>query len=94
MDIDLNFVADVTPEALGARRPVFEQRITRACQLAGSRVLHSPSEHAGGKFRLRFSSRFGGEQNLELDISYVARVPLFGLVERRSALEHSAAGPS
>ena len=60
--------------------------MTRACQLAGCRVAHSPSEHAGGKFRLRFRSLLGGEQNLELDISFVARVPLSGLIERAALL--------
>jgi len=27
-------------------------------------VLHSPGQHAGGKYRLRFGSRLGGEQTL------------------------------
>ncbi|MFQ5720552.1 MAG: nucleotidyl transferase AbiEii/AbiGii toxin family protein, partial [Acidobacteriota bacterium] len=34
----------------------------------------------GGKFRLRFASAVGGSQNLEVDVSYVARVPVLGTV--------------
>lgn len=86
VDIDLNFVGAVSARELAEQRPEFEQRVTRACRLAGCRVAHSPSEHAGGKFRLRFTSVLGGEQNLELDVSFVARVPLGGLVERNAVL--------
>ena len=93
VDIDLNFTGDVERDGLAVRRLVFEQHVTRACRLVGCRVVRSPSKHAGGKFRMRFSSVFGGEQNLELDISYVARVPLFGLVERRPVLEGMGESP-
>lgn len=86
VDIDLNFVGDLTACELAEQRPDFEKRMTRACQLAGCRVRHSPSEHAGGKFRLRFTSMLGGEQNLELDVSFVARVPLGELTERAAVL--------
>jgi len=86
VDIDLNFVGELSARELAEQRPEFEQRVARACRLAGCRVAHSPSEHAGGKFRLRFTSLLGGEQNLELDISFVARVPLGELVERAAVL--------
>lgn len=86
VDIDINFVAAVSPGELAERRPIFEQRVMLACQLAGCRALRSPGQHAGGKYRLRFASLFGGEQNLELDISYVARVPLFDLIQRKAVL--------
>lgn len=86
VDIDINFVGEVSASELAEQRPLFERRVTRACQLAGCRVVHSPNQHAGGKFRLRFASLLAGEQNLELDISFVARVPLGGLVERSATL--------
>ncbi len=86
VDIDLNFVGDISASELTHQRPEFEQRVARARKLAGCRIAHSPSQHAGGKFRLRFASLLGGEQNLELDISFVARVPLGDLVEREAVL--------
>ena len=86
VDIDLNFIGEVGRSELQLQRPGFERGVTRACQLAGCRVLHSPGEHAGGKYRLRFPSVLGGEQNLEVDVSYVARVPLFGLQQRHCVL--------
>ena len=62
VDIDINFVGTVTATELAEQRPLFTRRVTRACQLAGCRVVHSPSQHAGGKFRLRFTSLLAGEQ--------------------------------
>lgn len=62
--------------------PDFERGLTACCEREGCSVRRTPSEHAGGKFRLRFASVLGGSQNLEVDVSYVARVPLLG-VERR-----------
>ncbi len=86
VDIDINFLGEMSATKLAEQRPLFERRVMRACQLAGCRVVHSPSEHAGGKFRLRFTSLLAGEQNLELDVSYVARVPIHGLIERLAVL--------
>ncbi len=86
VDIDINFLGEMSASALAAQRPQFERRLTRACLLAGCRVVHSPGQHAGGKFRMRFSSLLSGEQNLELDVSFVARVPLGDLIERGATL--------
>jgi hypothetical protein len=48
--------------------------------------MRVPFGHAGGKFRLRFTSLFGGEQNLELDLNLVSRIPLYRLTERQSVV--------
>lgn len=86
VDIDLNFVGLISPRELRARRADIDQRIVRACQLAGCRVMRVPFGHAGGKFRLRFASLFGGEQNLELDLNLVSRIPFYRLTERQSVV--------
>lgn len=82
VDIDLNFVGAEDVEGMRRARPDFERGLTACCEREGCSVRRTPSEHAGGKFRLRFASVLGGSQNLEVDVSYVARVPLLG-VERR-----------
>lgn len=76
VDIDLNFVGAVEREGMIAARPGFEAALVAACEREGCTVKRAPGEHAGGKFRLRFTSVLGGSQNLEVDVSYVARVPL------------------
>lgn len=78
VDIDLNYVAAPGRESMLAARPGFEAALTAVCEREGCTVKRAPDEHAGGKFRLRNPSVFGGFQNLEVDVSYVARVPLLG----------------
>jgi len=78
VDIDLNFVGAADREGMLAARPEFEAALVAVCEREGCTVKRTPNEHAGGKFRLRFVSVLGGSQNLEVDVSYVARVPLLG----------------
>jgi len=78
VDIDLNFVGAVDREGMLAARPEFEAALAAVCEREGCAVKRTPDEYAGGKFRLRFASVLGGSQNLEVDVSYVARVPLLG----------------
>lgn len=74
VDIDLNFIGAADLEEMKEKRPRFEQALVSICAREGCSVRRAPSEHAGGKFRLRFASLLGGTQNLEVDVSYVARV--------------------
>jgi predicted nucleotidyltransferase component of viral defense system len=76
VDIDVNYVGAIDREAMLSGRPDFEAALAAVCEREGCTVKRSPNDHAGGKFRLRFVSALGGSQNLEVDISYVARVPL------------------
>ena len=78
VDIDLNYVGAVDRADMIAERPGFEAALVSICEREGCTVKRMPDEHAGGKFRLRFASVVGGSQNLEVDVSYVARVPLLG----------------
>ncbi len=78
VDIDLNYVGFSDVEAMREARPVFERALTSCCEREGCTVRRAPTEHAGGKYRLRYTSVFGGAQNLEVDINYVSRIPLWG----------------
>lgn len=80
VDIDVNYVGSGYVEGMRRARPEFERALTACCEREGCAVRRAPSEHAGGKFRLRYPSVLGGSQNLEVDVSYVARVPLWGTV--------------
>lgn len=85
VDIDINYVGEVDVDRMREARPEFERALVSACEREGLTVKRTPTEHAGGKFRLRYSSVIGGMQNIEIDVSYVARVPLLG-TERRKTL--------
>ncbi len=86
VDIDVNYIGHAGADAMRAARPSFERVLTGCCEREGCSVLREPHEHAGGKFRLRFPSAFTASSNLEVDVSYVARVPLLGVESRRLAL--------
>jgi predicted nucleotidyltransferase component of viral defense system len=85
VDIDLNYIGAVDVDEMREARPEFERALESVCEREGLTVKRVPTEHAGGKFRLRFASVLGGPQSLEVDVSYVARVPLLG-TERRTTL--------
>jgi hypothetical protein len=91
MDIDLNYVGAASRERMLAARPDFEAALVAVCEREGCTVKRTPDDHAGGKFRLRFVSVLGGSQNLEVDVSYVARVPL--LATMRLATRFPSDGP-
>jgi len=84
IDIDVNYIGRPDVEGMRLARPPFEQALSSCCAREGCDVRRAPSEHAGGKFRLRFPSVFGGGQNLEVDVSYVARIPLWGVIRSRT----------
>ena len=78
VDIDVNYIGSADVDGMRRARPDFERALGACCEREGCTVRRVPSEHAGGKFRLRYPSVLGGSQNLEVDVSYVARVPLWG----------------
>jgi hypothetical protein len=90
VDVDIDFVGVEDVRALPRARESFERALVSCCERAGCAVKRAPTEHAGGKFRLRFASVLGGTQNLEVDVSYVARLPL--LPGERRALSASVLG--
>ncbi len=90
VDVDINFVGVEDVRALPKARESFERALVSCCERAGCAVRRAPTEHAGGKFRLRFASVLGGTQNLEVDVSYVARLPL--LPGERRAMSSSILG--
>ncbi len=83
VDIDINYVGTEDVEAMRLARPAYERALASCCAREGCDVRRDPSEHAGGKFRLRYPSVLGGSQNLGVDVSYVARVPLWGSARSR-----------
>jgi hypothetical protein len=60
-----------------ADRPLVEGAIQAVCSREGFAVTRVPYEHAGGKWRLRYESAYGQGANLELDLNYMFRVPLW-----------------
>ena len=77
VDIDLNYIGAADRETMMDERPKVEQAIEAVCAREGLQALRIPSDHAGGKWRLRYESALGEGGNLELDLNFMFRVPLW-----------------
>lgn len=83
VDIDINYVGHGDLDAMQAARPAFEAALAACCEREDCVVRRSPTEHAGGKFRLRYTAAAGGTGSLEIDVNFLLRRPLLAL-ERRA----------
>lgn len=80
VDIDLNYVANADRDIMLKDRPVLEKEFKKLIESRGISVEHAPTdEHAGGKWRLRAPSAFGGNFTLEIDLNYIMRIPVLGI---------------
>jgi len=77
VDIDLNYVGNVDRGSMIEERPKIEQSVQAVFSREGFTVRRTPEEYAGGKWSLRYQSAFGHTGNLEVDINFMFRVPLW-----------------
>jgi len=77
VDIDLNYIGGIDRETMLEERPKVEQAVAAVCGRADLSVRRAPTEHAGGKWRLRYVDVNGRQGNLELDLNFLMRVPLW-----------------
>lgn len=84
VDIDLNYVGAVDRETMLAERPRVEQALTQVFGRAGLTVKRSPTEHAGGKWRLAYSTALGRPGAIEVDVNFMLRTPLWPVGPRDS----------
>jgi len=79
VDIDLNYIGAVGRDAMLAERPKVEQAIEAVCSRKGIQIKRVPGEHAGGKWRLAYTSAYGRPGALEVDANFLLRTPLWPL---------------
>jgi predicted nucleotidyltransferase component of viral defense system len=77
VDVDLNYIGAAERENMLAERAKLERAVGAACSRVGFTIRRMPSEHAGGKWRLTYVAAAGGRGNLELDVNFMLRVPLW-----------------
>ena len=86
VDIDLNYIGALDLGAMESERPQVDAAIDRLLASQGYAVRRRPTGHAGGKWLSRYASALGGNASLELDVNYMARLPLFGTIRMESRL--------
>lgn len=84
VDIDLNYIGALEIEAMLADRPKIEEAIRAVCVREEFTVRSFPEEHAGGKWLLRYKSALGQGGNLEVDVNFMFRTPLWPITIRHS----------
>jgi predicted nucleotidyltransferase component of viral defense system len=77
VDIDLNYIGAVDRETMISERPKLEEAMQAVCSREGMNITRVPIDHAGGKWRLRYDSGLGERGNLEVDINFMFRIPLW-----------------
>ena len=77
VDIDLNYVGAANRETMLLERPKIEEALQAVFSREGYTVRRVPTEHAGGKWQLRYPSASGRGGNLEVDVNFMFRIPLW-----------------
>ena len=84
VDIDLNYIGAKEKEDMLAERPKVETALNAVFSREGFSIRRMPSEHAGGKWSLRYESATSQGGNLEVDINFMLRIPLWSVSETDS----------
>ncbi|MES2345417.1 MAG: nucleotidyl transferase AbiEii/AbiGii toxin family protein [Chlamydiota bacterium] len=79
VDIDLNYVGKLDRQEMILERPEVERALEAVFQREGLSIRRIPEKHAGGKWQLRYESALGGNGNLEVDLNFMFRTPLYGI---------------
>jgi predicted nucleotidyltransferase component of viral defense system len=77
VDIDLNYIGAIEREKMLEDRPKVEKAFEAVCSREGFTVKRKPVEHAGGKWRLSYQGFDGLPGNLEVDLNFMFRIPLW-----------------
>jgi len=84
VDIDLNYIGAIEREKMLADRPKVEKAAQAVFSREGFTVKKKPVEHAGGKWRLSYQSLEGLSGNIEVDLNFMFRVPLWPVMTLNS----------
>jgi hypothetical protein len=77
VDIDLNYVGMQSREGMVNERPLVERALEAVFQRENLMIRRIPDKHAGGKWQLKYESVLGNQGNLEVDLNFMFRIPLW-----------------
>lgn len=79
VDIDLNYIGTLDRDEMLVDRPEIEQAAQAVFSREGLFVRRTPTEHAGGKWRLSYPSFTGQSANVDVDLNFMFRQPLWAI---------------
>ncbi len=77
VDIDLNYIGSSDRETMLQDREIITNTVISICQKQGLQLDRNPKVHAGGKMIWRYPSVVTQMGNLEIDLNYMYRTPLW-----------------
>ena len=80
VDIDLNYIGSPDRDTMILERDKVEKAIRTVCSREGMNVIRNANDHAGGKWRLQYSSAISAGGNIEIDLNYMFRVPFWPII--------------
>ncbi len=89
VDIDLNYVGSPAREIMLVERPEILKAFEEIFHRKNYQTMRQPSEHAGGKWAVSYKSELIQSGRLEVDLNFIARVPLWPI----SILDSIKIGP-
>jgi predicted nucleotidyltransferase component of viral defense system len=87
VDIDLNYVGKIDRAMMLKERPILNEAITKIFQQNQFELRRNPEHHAGGKMVWHYSSILGQGGNIEIDLNYMYRQPLWPCAERQPKID-------
>ena len=84
VDVDVNYIGAADRETMMAERTKLDAALAQVAGRLGLIVKRAPGEHAGGKWRLSYTSALGRPAIIEVDVNYMLRVPLWDVAPHDS----------
>lgn len=86
VDIDLNYIGSVDRETMLSERPQLQKATVAICERNGLTLDRAPNRHSGGKMTFRYASALGQMGNLEIDLNFMYRIPLWPIQFKSSCI--------
>lgn len=80
VDLDLNYVGSVDSEGMKRDRPDLESALIALAEAHGYQAEVERRSYAGSKARFLYENSHGARDSVRVDINYLMRVPLYGIV--------------
>ncbi len=81
VDIDINYIGSKDREVMLQEKGQMESAIENIVLDEKMTPQRKPSEHAGGKWAIRYPSAMQGQGIIEIDLNYLDRVPLWPMAK-------------
>ena len=85
VDLDFNFVGGVEREAMIKKRPVISEALTFLLKDLGYHIGPPRDFYAEGRFDAHYTNCGGGRDHLKVEINYLERLPVGGVMKREMA---------